>query len=133
MGAFPVIYLVIGIVLVTEAPNMVPPNGGQANGPPPEFIGWLFIGFATFAIVFSWLLAGALIVSGRHLSQRRGRTFCLITAGFCCLGGVLGIVLGVFTFIVLMRPSVRDAFEPSSADERDERGARDEHDTYHSD
>jgi hypothetical protein len=105
-GMFPIIHLVVGIVLVTE-----PPGAAQQDGPPPEFIGWLFIGIAAFMILCYWALAVALMTVGWCLGRRKGRTFCLVVAGVACLFQPLGTVLGVFTIIVLLRPGVRAAFE----------------------
>ena len=49
-------------------------------------------------------------MTGQRLRQRRGRTFCQIVAGITCLSLPFGTVLGVFTFIVLSRPTVTAAF-----------------------
>ncbi|QJW97498.1 hypothetical protein [Frigoriglobus tundricola] len=107
-GGCAIIYLVIGLAIVADAPA---PPGGNAP-PPPEFLGWVFVGIAAFVLVFYWGLAAGLVLAGRCLDRRQGRTFCLVVAGFSCLFQPLGLVLGVFTFVVLQRPSVRDAFEP---------------------
>jgi len=37
--------------------------------------------------------------------------FCLIVAGIICIFMPLGTILGVFTIIVLVRPSVKAMFE----------------------
>jgi len=130
-GCFPVIYLVIGIVMVTEdfgPPQNGNPNvNGDPNPPPfgPEVFGWLMIVGAAAFMLFYWALTVGLILAGSFLTQRKRRTFCLVVAGASCLFGMLGIVLGVFTFIVLLRPSVRDAFEPRPAEPPD-------YDRYHS-
>jgi hypothetical protein len=118
-GGFAILYLAIGAAIVAEAP------AGPAGNGPPEFMGWIFVGFAGFMIAFYWGMAAALALAGHCLSQRKWRTFCLVTAGFACLFQPIGTVLGVFTFIVLLRPSVRDAFEPV-------REESPEHDRYHS-
>ncbi len=91
-------------------------------------MGWLFIGIGAVAVLCSWLLAGGLVLAGHFLSQRKRRTFCLIVAGVSCLFQPLGLVLGIFTFVVLSRPSVREAFEP--VEPEPERPS--EFDTYHS-
>jgi len=49
--------------------------------------------------------------AGRCLAKRRSRVFCMVIAGFSCLGVPYGTLLGVFTFIVLGQPSVRALFE----------------------
>lgn len=128
VGLLPMIHLAIGIAIVTGA---LP--GPPANGPfPAEFFGWLFIGIASAVIAFHWSLGLALVQAGTCLRQRRWRTFCIVVAGFACLFQPLGTILGVLTLIVLMRPSVRDAFGPPPADSPGER-SDDEHDRYHSD
>jgi len=57
-------------------------------------------------------LAGAILqfMTAQRLRQRRGRGLCQFTAAITCLSFPLGTALGVFTFIVLGRPSVRAAF-----------------------
>src|SRR5438034_237975 len=46
----------------------------------------------------------------RELRDRRGYLFCLVMAGIACLFQPFGMILGVFTFIVLLRPSVKTLF-----------------------
>jgi hypothetical protein len=56
-------------------------------------------------------LAACIAVAGRFLSQRRRYLFCLVMA--CVMAALsmpFGTVLGVFTIIVLMRPTVKAAF-----------------------
>ena len=62
-------------------------------------------------VTFGATLAVCIAVAGRYLSQRRRYLFCLVTA--CVMAGLsmpFGTILGVFTIIVLMRPSVTAAF-----------------------
>jgi hypothetical protein len=83
----------------------------QKQGPPPaEF----FAIFKWFYLVFAvWLVgSGALnVASGLCIRAGKHRTFSIIVAGFNCLHMPLGTVLGVFTIIVLLRDSVREAYE----------------------
>jgi len=110
VGSFPLIHLAVGIAIVTGAiPVQQKGNGGSF---PEEFFGWIFIIISSVVILFYWSLAVGLIVAGRSLSQRKRRTLCLIVAGAACMFQPLGLVLGIFTFLVLLRPSVRAAFEP---------------------
>jgi hypothetical protein len=108
-GCFPMIHLAIGIAIVTEA---IPVQQGNGAPFPAELFGWFFIGVAALMIAFHWALAAALIVSGRSIDQRKRHALCLVVAGVACLFQPIGLVLGIFTFIVLSRPSVRAAFEP---------------------
>ena len=49
--------------------------------------------------------------TGMGLRRRKNMTLCFVMAVFACLNfGPLGIILGVFTFIVLSRPSVKASF-----------------------
>ncbi|VTS03441.1 Uncharacterized protein OS=Xanthomonas arboricola pv. pruni MAFF 301420 GN=XPR_4412 PE=4 SV=1 [Gemmata massiliana] len=125
-GCFPIIHLVVGIMIVNNEFGP-PPQQANAPGPPPEIFGWLFIGVAATMIASFWALAVGLIVAGRCLSRRKSRTFCMVMAGAACLFQPLGTALGVFTFIVLARPSVREAFEPAR-----EAPEPNEFDRYHS-
>jgi hypothetical protein len=84
---------------------------GGGGGPQPP--AWFFAGFFTImvaALVFALVLAVMSLVAGKQLSSRRGYHFCLVVAGLTCLSFPFGTALGVFTFMVLMRPSVRPLF-----------------------
>lgn len=80
------------------------------SGPPVQFL-------IPFFMFFYLFLGGVIAVAGvlnflsaRFLRQRKHRTFSLVTAALNCLHIPFGTVLGVFTFIVLSRPSVRGKY-----------------------
>jgi len=50
------------------------------------------------------------IYAGYLLMRRRKRVVCLVIAGISCMGFPFGTVLGVFTFVVLLRDSVIELF-----------------------
>ncbi|RYD43476.1 MAG: hypothetical protein EOP83_31795 [Verrucomicrobiaceae bacterium] len=85
-------------------------HGSPASGPPPDQFGWLFVIFGSVAILLFWAFAGCLIYSGRCLSARRNYTFCFVIACLSCAGFPLGTALGVFTILVLQRPTVKALF-----------------------
>jgi hypothetical protein len=60
--------------------------------------------------------AVCLVQAGRALMQRRRYTFCLVIGGLSCILMPFGTVLGVFTILVLVRPSVRELFGASLAE-----------------
>ncbi len=107
-ACFPVIHLVIGLVLALH-PNSL----GSGKNQPPAFIGWVLVAFATLIILFGWTLAVVLALAGRCLAKRKNYTFCMIAAAAACLFMPFGTVLGVFTIIVLVRPSVKALFQAS--------------------
>jgi hypothetical protein len=80
-------------------------------GPPPVAI---FCMFKWFYVVFGlWFLMGGIgnVISGIGMRKRKWRAFSLVVAGYNCLHVPLGTILGVFTFIVLLRESVREVYE----------------------
>ena len=98
-----IIHLLMGIWLVTSPP----PASGK---PPPPEIGWLFIVLGTLFPLIGWTLGGLVIYSGRCLARRRNWMFSVVIAAVMCVTGVVGIVLAVFTFLVLLRPTVKIAY-----------------------
>ena len=79
--------------------------------PPPEFIKTILMIF--YLIFGAWFLTSLVLnlLSGIFLRARKYRIFSLIVAGLNCLHFPLGTVLGVFTFVVLLRNSVREMYE----------------------
>ena len=106
-GIFMICYIFIMKSLLQSATAA----GGSA--PPAEFDQMMsFIGilYAIFGVLYI-IVAILNFVCGKLLSSRKSRTFIMIVAGINCLGIPLGTTLGVFTFIVLLRPSVRAVFD----------------------
>lgn len=97
-------------------------GGALAHGrnPPPAPLGILFMAIGGVAVLLGWSFAACLIVAGRSLARRRRHTFCVVVAALCCvLCNPLGTVLGVFTLIVLLRPSVKALFETATSSPRE--------------
>ncbi|UOF16193.1 hypothetical protein IEQ11_05955 [Lysobacter capsici] len=70
----------------------------------------MIIGFFVFFTLLCLLFAALHFMVGQRLRQRRGFKFCQIVAAVTCLSIPFGTALGVFTLIVLNRPSVRALF-----------------------
>lgn len=99
---FPVIHLVLGIAILT---------GRMGPGEPEAaFVGWVFIAAAIVIIAIGMTFAVLIVTAGRNLKRRTRHTFCLVIAGIECAFVPLGTVLGVFTLLVLQRPSVKQMF-----------------------
>lgn len=105
---FAIIYIFIG-TMVLVVPGKAPDQEAA------KFIGVIFIVIGSAFIVFSWTIVGFLIAAGRNLTRYRKHTLCLVVAGFSCLFMPLGTILGIFTLVVLMRPSVKALFEQNTA------------------
>lgn len=89
----------IGVAMLTGAINDA-----------PAFIGLMLVVMATVAITLGWTLSVCIIIAGRCLAKRKRYMFCLVMAAISCIFMPFGTVLGVFTIIVLMRPSVKELF-----------------------
>ncbi len=61
-------------------------------------------------------MATLIFFCGKHLRQHRHHTFCVVMAAIECLSVPLGTILGVFTIVVLMRPSVKELFATPDQD-----------------
>jgi len=102
----PIAHVIIGIIFIVS-PETMTNKSGEA---PPAWFGWIFAGMGTAAILFGLTMAICLICSGRFIAKRKRYMFCLVVAGFSCLFFPFGTALGVFTIIVLTRPSVKEIF-----------------------
>jgi hypothetical protein len=112
-ACFPFIHVAIGIALVSGALG-----SGHGNEAPPEFVGWLFIVIGCMLILIGWSVTLTIFMAGRFLARQTNYTYCLVIAGIECLFMPFGTVLGVFTIIVLLRPTVKTLFDaqpPSAA------------------
>jgi hypothetical protein len=84
---------------------------GGTGASPPAFMSWFFGILGAVFAGFATLAASLKFLTAIRLKERRARTLCLITAGLSCLEVPYGTAIGVMTFIVLNRPSVRQEFE----------------------
>ena len=104
-ACIPIIHLAIGLAMFFG----VFPDDDDAT----PFIGLFIVVIAGCFILAGWSLAICLILAGGYLKNRKHYTFCLVIAGISCMLMPFGTVLGVFTIIVLMRPSVKEMFDAS--------------------
>ena len=109
-ACIPIVHLVLGLVFLL-APEKLGLKGESMSGSgSPEMAGWFFITIAVVMIAIGWVFAGLLMAAGRFLSKRKHYTFCFVMAFVECLFIPMGTALGIFTIIILMRPSVKQAF-----------------------
>lgn len=114
-GLIPIIHVIIGFVMINAA-------GGGPNAPPPEFqwMGYLFVFLGSCVILYSEILGALAIISAGKIRARKSHMFSLVVAGIACLQFPLGTGLGVFTFVVLTRDSVRQMYEDAEGPARGE-------------
>jgi hypothetical protein len=108
-GLLGLLYMFMGQVVSGAIPGVagVPP-------PPPLEVGRLFSFVGAGFYAASMVAALLMFHAGNCLRDRRGRIFSQVIAALTCLCIPYGTVLGVFTFIVLGRASVRQLFERPS-------------------
>lgn len=111
---FPLIHLAMGIAIITGAMPMDTPADQEAPFDPRLF-GWFFVVFAALFIAAGMTLAGYMAYAGRCLAQRRRHLLCMVVAGLSCMFMPFGTVLGVFSLVVLSRPSIKAAFAPAAS------------------
>ena len=87
-------------------------NSPQANARNQIPAGLLpLIGTIATALVLVMVTGGAcLLFAGYALRRYRHRTFVLVMAALSCLAIPYGTVLGIFTFMVLQRPTAKLMF-----------------------
>jgi len=105
-ACFPIIHLVLGLLIVFN-PHLF----GPAKDAPPPFLGWFLVIFAGMFVLAGWIMAALIAWAGWCLQHRRRYLFCAVMAGVACLFLPFGTVLGVFTLIVLLRPTVKALFD----------------------
>jgi len=99
-SCFALIYVAIGISSFTHQ---------HSNGP-PLFVGGIFLAIGGVLLIIGWTYSACLFATGRFLTQRRAYTFCFVIAIFSCLFTPFGTILGIFTILVLVKPSVKALF-----------------------
>jgi hypothetical protein len=108
-GGLTVLLSCCGVVWILIAGGVLTAVAREQNGP-PAWVGGFVMVIGLVAIAFAWVIAGLTIWTGYNLSQRKHYTFCLVVAAISCLSFPFGTALGVFTIIVLLRPTVKQLF-----------------------
>ncbi len=106
-----IFHLLIGLAVLFGVSEELQNN---THGPPPLFFGVLFTVIPACFMLCGFTLALCLAIAGRSLSRCRRYTFCLVIAAIECLFMPFGTALGIFTIIVLSRPTVKDLFASNS-------------------
>ena len=108
LGALGGLFLIAHYLLMHAV--MTGKLGNSGDLPPPEMMVLMQV---FYVIGGFFIVAGTVlnILAGVFLRRRRHRVFTMVVAGLNCLQFPIGTVLGVFTFVVLMRESVREGYE----------------------
>lgn len=108
---FPLMHLVMGIAMLTSTAGF----SDQSGSSPPPFVGWLFIILGGFFIFVGLTMSMVIALSGRFITRRTRYPYSFVVACIECVFLPFGTILGIFTIIVLSRPSVKEQYQPSGA------------------
>ena len=100
---FPLMYVAMGWFFL-HAP---PPKQGE---PPPAIVGYFIIGIGAVLFLLGQSFAGCVFAAGRCIHSQMRYWFVFVVACLQCAFFPFGTVLGVFTIIVLSRPTVKQMF-----------------------
>lgn len=106
--AFALMYFVL-LEFVLANPQVLE-EAAQQGEDPRRFIG-LFRGLIGLGVIWFLIPAVGNLLSASFMKKRRHRTFVMVMAAINCLHIPIGTGLGIFTFIVLTRNSVRKQFQ----------------------
>ncbi len=106
----PIAHITVGILMV-----MGKLESGPSDAAEPLWMGWMFIAMGGVWMAAGLTLAVCLALAGRYLRARQHYMYCLVVACIACIFTPFGTVLGIFTIIVLMRQTVKDAFAATAA------------------
>jgi hypothetical protein len=101
---FGIIYVAIGANTSVEISGNISPNAAHEI--------FLVIGIA--AVVLSSIYGILMIMAGGMLRKHRGYGFCFFVSILDLLG-FPSLILGIFTLIVLVRPTVKELFKGGGA------------------
>jgi hypothetical protein len=107
VGAY---FAVIGFVLLSSPPSSSDDSGAQST------VGSIMIGVGIFLLVLL-VIYGILVLmaGGKYRKHQGGYWFCFVLAIVTLvIGGIPGIILGIFALIVLGRASVKALFKGES-------------------
>jgi hypothetical protein len=97
----PLAQLLLGLGLAT---------GSLDKEPVAQVMGCFFVAIAGTGLLLGVGLAVCLVLAGRAMLERKHYTFCLVMACISCMFMPFGTALGVFSLLVLLRPSVKTLF-----------------------
>ncbi len=123
LGAcFASLYLLMSFFMASLPRMATSGSGGGGAGMTPadaemlEMMAWLWGIIGGLGALFFLAVAVCSFLAGRFLASRRHPVFLMVVAGIECLIFPLGTGLGVFTILVMQRPSVRALFGRPAGD-----------------
>ena len=109
-----VVYALFGAAFARFAASMPPPPG-QMRAPPMEAFGAIFVLLGVCGMAVMLAIGACQFLVGQRLKERRSFNFVFVCAVLSCLSVPFGLMLGIFTLLVINRPTVKAAFAANDA------------------
>ncbi len=119
-SCFLLVDLVMGLAMLSHPqtwtnprPPPVPPYGPHTNT--TKLTGEMLVAVGGGGTILGWILGVLTICADRCLAVRRHPVFIMVMAALNWLSVPLGTPLGIFTFVVTARPTVKALFAADQA------------------
>jgi hypothetical protein len=99
-------YPFMGAMMLTGTIEASPKNGRESEA----FGGAMFIVVGLVFLAIYGGLATANLIAAKRFEERQGHTFLFVISCLNCLFAPIGTGLGVFSLVVLSRPTVKELF-----------------------
>lgn len=106
-ACIPLIHVALGATFLLHPDAF---NKGQPQPFPAQMFGLMFVVIGGVFVLGGWLAATLIFTAGRFLGRHTHHTFCVVIAALSCVFFPFGTALGVFSLLVLLRPSVKEMF-----------------------
>ena len=110
-ACIPLLHIALGVFMVF-VPGALESDGGDAM---PAVVGWVFIIVGAGVVLLGWAFAVCVILAGRFLARQVHYLYCMVMGAIECIFTPFGTVLGVFTIILLAKPSAKKLFTRKQA------------------
>lgn len=109
---FFVLYAFMGSFLNMMVSNLPENRGAEEHFPEPLF--WVFFIIGSVGALICLVFGILTIMGASRIKSHRSYNFIFAVGIINCFTGMLGIALGVFTFIELSKPEVKALFIPKT-------------------
>lgn len=110
LSMLPLFYVSIGLSYILRSDELPPSDTGLTYSD----LGWLLLIGSLVFFFYALTLSICVIASGRFLAKRKRYEFSFIVACIECTFTPVGLILGIYTIIVLSKKSVKALYGLSS-------------------
>lgn len=107
-SCLPLVNLPMGLSMLSDIPKMIVQDFSFS---PFALLPIMFTLLPILIVVIGWMFAIAISLNGYYIKNRLWHTYCLVIGGVETIFMPFGTVLGVFTIILLTKPSVKRLFD----------------------